>query len=77
MSDYFFVENFLGDFKVCINQRNSVDPNKLRSILNHFGLKNRLGYILDLVIDCAENFMIGSVYVEFHNTISDYIVVNF
>ena len=75
---------YLGDFNVWMDQQNSVDANKFRGILNNYGMKNHvnkathnLGHTLDLVIDCVENSIIGNVYVEPQNTISDHMVVNF
>ena len=75
---------YLDDFNVWMDQQNSVDANKFRSVLNNFGLKNHvnkathnLGHTLDLIIDCVENSIVGSVYVEPQNTISDHMVVNF
>ena len=56
----------------------------IRSVLNNFGLKNHvnkatdnLGHTLDLIIDCFENSLVGSVYVGLQYTISDHMVVNF
>ena len=66
------------------DQQNSVLANKFRSVLNNFGLKNHVNkathnfrHILDLFIDCVEDSMVGIVYVEPQNTISDNMVVNF
>ena len=55
-------KKYLGDFNVWMDQQNSFDANKFRSIPNNFGLKNHvnkakhiLGHTLDLIIDCVEN----------------------
>ena len=33
---------YLGDFNIWMDQQNSVDENKFRSILNNFGMKNHV-----------------------------------
>ena len=57
-----------------MNQRNSVDANKFRSILNKFGKENHVNR--DLVIDCVENSIVGIVNVEPQSIISDHMVAN-
>ena len=75
---------YLGDFNVCIDQQNSVDVNKFRSILNDFVMKNHvnkathnLWHILDLVFECVENSKVGCEKIEPQNIISDHMVQNF
>ena len=73
-------KNYLSDFNVSIDQQNSSDA-IVRKILYKFGQKNHvnmaahnLGHTLDLVVDCVENFSVGSVIVEPQKTISPGIV---
>ena len=75
-------KNYIGDFNVRVDQQNSVNANKFRSMLNKFGLKNHvdkdthnLGHTLDHINVCVENSTVGSVYVEPQNTISDHMKV--
>ena len=97
-NDFFFVDfessliesqmssgkkTYLGDFNIWMDQQNSVDANKFRSILNNFCMKNQvnkathnLGHSLDLVIDCVENTVVRCVNVEPQNTKSDHMLVN-
>ena len=77
-------KTYFGDFIVGMDQQNSVDAKKFRSVLNNFGLKNyvtkathNLGHTLDIIIDFVENSIVRSVYVEPQYTFSDHIVVNF
>ena len=77
-------KKYFGDFNFWMDQQKSVDANKIRSVLVNFGLKNHvnkathyLGHTLDLIIDCVENCIVGSVYVEPQNTISEHMVENF
>ena len=61
-------KKYFGDFNVWIDQQNSVDAKKFRSVLNNFGLKNNvskathnLGHTLDLIIDWVEDSIVESV----------------
>ena len=73
---------YLGDLNVWVDKQNSVDANTFRSILNNFGMKRHvnkatqnLGHTLDLVIDCVENSIVGSVNVQPQITIPVLMVV--
>ena len=77
-------KKYLDEFIVWMDQQNSVDANVFRSIFNNFGLKNHvnkathnLGLTLDLIIDCVENSIVGIVYIEPQNTISDHMIIIF
>ena len=73
----------LGGFIIWMDQKNSFDVNKFRSILNTFGLKihvnkaaNNLGHTLDLVTVRDEKSLVGSVNIERLNKISNHMLVN-
>ena len=75
-------KHYLGNFNVWMDQQNCVVANEFRSELNNFGLENHvnkathnLGNTLDIIIECVENSIVGSVYVELQNTVSDHMAV--